>query len=118
MAVRQANGRCGLRSTPNRTLDPSLHTTRHGATLTVEGELDLGAAGTLAALLADTTITTVDLANVTFVDSYGLRVLLQAHRARLGRQGAPPLQLRAPSPPIERLIALSGLTGHLPVTSA
>lgn len=89
--------------------------TLRDATLVLDGELDLGAAGTLAELLTDRAVTTVDLSGVTFIDSYGLRALLFAHCDRQ-QHHAPPLRLHAPSPPVERLVVLSGLSGHLPMS--
>ena len=57
----------------------------------------------------------LDLPGVTFIDSSGLRVLVEAHQLRIERGTR--LVLRAPSAPVQRLLEISGLAGHLDVTS-
>lgn len=57
----------------------------------------------------------VDLAAVTFVDSSGLRVIVEAHAPRRERGGG--LTLRSPSPSVERLLQISGVASHLDVES-
>jgi len=97
-----------------------LRTTRAGDVCTVElgGEIDLynsstvnlefdiALSGTPApAMLA------VDLSQVTFMDSMGLGVLLNANR-RAGAVGCR-FAISAMSPVIEALLEMSGLTEHL-----
>ena len=57
----------------------------------------------------------VDLAGVTFIDSSGLRTLIEAHQvARRRRPGA---RHAGASAPVQRLLEISGLAGHLDVTT-
>ena len=84
--------------------------------LVLEGEIDSYTAPELAERLnADTTIEVVDLSAVTFIDSSGLRALVQAHQARV--EAGSTLRLRAPSAAVQRLLEISGLAGYLDVSS-
>ena len=84
--------------------------------LVLEGEIDSYTSPELTARLnADPTIEIVDLAAVTFIDSSGLRALVQAHQAR--NEVGSSLQLRAPSAAVQRLLEISGLAGYLDVSS-
>lgn len=56
----------------------------------------------------------LDVSEVEFIDSSGLRVLVDAHR-RAGDHGRR-LVLRQPSHVVTRLLEISGLTGHLAVS--
>jgi len=56
---------------------------------------------------------TVDLSGVTFIDSSGLRVIVEAHSSR--REGGGAVTLRSPSPSVERLLQIAGIVGHLDV---
>ncbi len=85
---------------------------RQSKVLFVDGELDIATVDELREHLADTTITTLDMAGVTFIDVVVLSALVTAHRARAARGG---LRLRAPSTSVRRLLRLSGLEGHLPI---
>ncbi len=87
----------------------------HGAGVVVaEGELDLDAVSTMRACLADPSITTIDLAAVTFIDSSVIAVLLEAHRLRQPTGG---LRLRRPSRQVQRVLQLSGVDRWLPTDS-
>jgi anti-anti-sigma factor len=84
----------------------------------VIGEIDAHTADVLRAqLLPDTDSggddVRVDISAVTFIDSSGLRVLLEAHRAL--QQAGRRLVLVAPSRPVVRLFEVTGLTGALDV---
>jgi anti-anti-sigma factor len=57
----------------------------------------------------------VDLAGVTFIDSSGLRVLIDAHREAEARDGR--LILSNPSRVVLRLFEISGLLPHLHIES-
>lgn len=93
----------------------ALRTDVDGA-LVLEGEIDSFSAAQLASRLAgDPAVDVVDLSGVTFIDSSGLRVLVEAHQQRIDRGGR--LALRAPSASVQRLLEISGLAGHLDVTS-
>ena len=82
--------------------------------LVLDGEIDAHSAAALAEhLLGQPGIRVVDLAAVSFIDSSGLRVLVEAHHAREGDGG---LVLRSPSAAVQRLLEISGLSGHLDVS--
>ena len=84
--------------------------------LVLEGEIDSYTAPELAERLeADRSLEVVDLAAVTFIDSSGLRVLVQAHQARA--EAGSTLRLRSPSAAVQRLLEISGLAGYLDVSS-
>ena len=88
--------------------------------LTVHGEVDLASAPKLAAAMTELidrgyTSVAVDLGSVEFIDSSGLGVLVGSLR-RLRDDGGD-LVLRAASPPVTRILELTGLDGLLPVTS-
>ena len=51
----------------------------------------------------------IDLRDVTFLDSSGLRVLLAAHVA--GQDGSPPLDVVRARPGVHRVLELTGLDG-------
>ncbi len=80
--------------------------------LALRGEVDMASAPLLderlAAVVADDRCeVVVDVAEVTFIDAAGLRVLLQAGQ-RLAVDGRR-LTLRAPSPFVRRLLDITGL---------
>jgi anti-anti-sigma factor len=82
-----------------------------GGVLRLVGEFDVGTAPEVQARLATHRGPAIlDLHEVTFIDSTGLRTLLGATRER-GRDE--PLVLRAPSPAVRRLIELAALTEQL-----
>lgn len=82
--------------------------------LVLEGEIDSYTAPSLAARLgADPQLDVVDLAGVTFIDSSGLRVLVQIHDDRSAAGDT--LTLRSPSTSVQRLLEISGLSAHLDV---
>ena len=84
--------------------------------LVLAGEIDSYTAAELADRLAgDPPADVLDLAAVTFIDSSGLRVLVEGHQQRI-EQGKR-LVLRSPSAPVQRLLEISGLAGHLDVTT-
>ena len=88
--------------------------------LTVRGEVDLASAPKLAAAMTELidrgyTSVAVDLGSVEFIDSSGLGVLVGSLR-RLREDGGD-LVLRAASPPVTRILELTGLDSLLPVTS-
>ena len=79
----------------------------------VSGEIDAHTAPTLAAAMAElpTGVATVDMAGVSFMDSSGLRVLIEA--AARARDGGGDLVIANPTPGIIRLVEISGLGGQL-----
>lgn len=79
------------------------------------GEIDAHTAPTIAAAIADSTADRliIDLSGVDFVDSSGLRVLIEAHQNRQadGRS----LVLARPSAVVSRLLDIAGIDGYLDV---
>ena len=87
-------------------------------TLVLEGEIDAHTAPELAARYVELPEGdgdfVMDMAKVDFMDSCGLRVVIELHqRAELASRR---LVLRTPSQPVARLIEISGLSGHLHVS--
>ena len=83
------------------------------ATVTISGDLDLGAAGTVVSAIEEIVATspssvTLDLAGVTFLDSSGLGALLTLH-ARCQTEG---IAFGAINPPAQvcRVLELTKLT--------
>jgi anti-anti-sigma factor len=80
----------------------------------VRGEIDAHTYTTLdRALEGGEPVTQVDLSEVTFIDSSGLRVLVRHHQDRQRNGGR--LEIVSPSRPVQRLFEISGLTGQLNV---
>ena len=83
-------------------------------TLVLAGEIDSYTAPELADLLAKHQgVDAVDLRDVTFIDSSGLRVIVEAHQRRAEEERV--LVLRSPSQAVQRLLEISGVAGHLTV---
>ena len=81
--------------------------------LRVVGELDMATAPEVQARLAvHRGPAILDLHQVTFIDSTGLRALVVAAQ---GRHRAESLVLRAPSPAVRRLLELTELTEQLAI---
>ncbi|MBS2962896.1 STAS domain-containing protein [Actinocrinis puniceicyclus] len=87
----------------------------NGRVVTVRGELDLAAADqlweTIEPLLAPDALVVLDGTEMTFLDSSGLRVLLQAHK-RAQADGAL-FRVVAPQQAVQRVLDLAGAAGHL-----
>lgn len=84
--------------------------------LVVSGEVDAHSAPTLEAHLADQPSDRplrLDLAGVTFMDSSGLRVLIDAHQR--ATEADHPMTIVRPSRVVTRLLEISGLDEHLDV---
>ena len=82
--------------------------------LLLTGEIDSYTAPELAERLeSDPSLVVLDLTEVTFIDSSGLRVIVEAHQHRLAAGSR--LVLRSPSAAVQRLLEISGLAGHLDV---
>ena len=90
-------------------------------TVTIAGELDHCAAPQIRQmlddLLTDPTVThlTLDLENLTFMDSSGIGVLLGRLRLLQGRGGS--MSVQHLQPPVEKLFRLSGLHRVITVES-
>lgn len=88
-----------------------------GHTLRVRGEIDAHSAHQLGtALRAQDGDVEVDLSGVGFVDSSGLRVLIEAHQMIEGRGDV--LTLADPSPAVQRMFELSAVDGYLNIRRA
>lgn len=76
----------------------------------LEGELDLATADDLLVVLrehpADERLT-LDFSCVTFMDSSGLRALLQAIKMRSSGDEGPEIVVLAPTPPVMRVLDIS-----------
>jgi anti-anti-sigma factor len=84
------------------------------ATITVRGELDLATAPQLSAAVAehhDAGLLVLDLTAVTFIDSTGVRLLIQTDR-RCARSGSR-LMVLAGDGPVRRVLELCKLDGRL-----
>jgi anti-anti-sigma factor len=86
--------------------------------LALRGELDLSAAPQLAAEIARAesdpvrAILVLDVNQLSFVDSSGLRVILAAHERALGEETRS-FALTAGSRQVKRLLAIAGVEEHL-----
>ena len=92
-----------------------------GPCVWVNGEIDVFTAPSLAAridevLTDSTTSLALELDEVSFIDSTGLRVLIEADRRMRDRDGQ--LVLRRPSRAVSRLLELTALGEWLTVESA
>lgn len=83
--------------------------------LALAGEIDAHTAPQLGAAIAEvaTPHVVLDMSAVEFVDSSGLRVLIEAHKALEENGGR--LVLHDPSPAVRRLLEVSGVGDHLHV---
>jgi len=88
--------------------------------LTVRGELDAASGPALGAVLHDIVEqqgrldVIIDLAQVEFIDSRGLAVLLYGDRILKARGGN--LTLSAPRPQVRKVVEVMGLTQHFTLT--
>jgi anti-sigma B factor antagonist len=78
----------------------------------ITGELDLGtydpAMAALAGLFEASGDVVLDLSNLTFIDSSGLRLFILLHQS-LGQRGR--LVLRGPTPHVAGILQIAGLEG-------
>jgi len=86
------------------------------ASLSLEGELDIGTAATLEARLGEleehgSTHLMVDLGGLAFIDSTGLRVLLQA--SARARERGHELTLRPARQTVQQVFAITGAQAAL-----
>ena len=81
----------------------------------VNGEIDAHSAPSLAEQLEPLSGETLvlDLAGVTFMDSSGLRVVVNLHQS--GQSGGPELVIQNPSKPVVRLFEIAGLSELLAI---
>lgn len=83
--------------------------------LALIGEIDAYTAPALAEAIGqcDQAHVVIDMAGVEFVDSSGLRVLIEAHQTAQGNDRR--LQLSNPSSAVSRLLEISGIDDYLNV---
>ena len=100
----------------------SIRSERQGDTCRVSpvGELDIASAGKLerelaAAAAGDAATIVLDLSGLTFIDSTGLRIVLDFNE-RCGGQGGR-LAIVAGTPAVDRLLDIVGLRDRLPLIS-
>lgn len=84
--------------------------------LALRGEIDAHTAPSVAAAIESSSLddVVIDMADVEFVDSSGLRVLIEAHQAAEARGGS--VTLANPSGAVVRLLQISGVDEYLNVT--
>ena len=89
-------------------------TSADGAALVAEGQIDAHTSqaldDALSAVAADAEVD-LDLAEVSFIDSSGLRVIVRIHKRQLEHGGG--LTIVAPSEAVTRLLDITGLTSQL-----
>ncbi len=90
-----------------------------GTIVRVEGELDVATAPGLDATLrqaeaSDAAVIAIDLTGVSFIDSTGLRVLLEAHARDNRHPMAGRLQITGGSAQAQKLFRLAGVLDKLP----
>lgn len=95
--------------------EPSLSIAQTDGGIAVSGEIDAHTAPRVTDAIEafDGPVLDLDMSGVNFVDSSGLRVLVQAHQrlAGAGRE----LRLVAASPAVKRLLEISGVDEYLDV---
>lgn len=86
--------------------------------IAVTGEIDAHTAPAVAIALAaaDQEPLVIDLSGVDFVDSSGLRVLLEAHQTRQASGGS--LTVARPSPAVQRVLDIAGVVEYLNIVDA
>lgn len=98
---------------------PRLQIIADGTSVVLVGEIDAHTAPDLAEHLdplpGNDGDITVDLAGVDFIDSSGLRLIVEAHQRAEGSSRR--LVVRKPSDTVVRLFEISGLASHLVVSN-
>jgi anti-anti-sigma factor len=94
-----------------------------GLHVLVEGELDVATAPLLGDALrqaeaADPARLVVDLTGVTFIDSTGLRALLEAHAREQDHPGPDRLRITGGSEQARKLFRLAGVLDRLPFAAS
>lgn len=95
-----------------------LDVSENPAAVSADGQIDAHTAPSLEkaldGLAAEATVS-LDLSQVTFIDSSGLRVIVRTHK-RLAETGGQ-LVIAEPSEPVMRLLEITGLTSELEIES-
>jgi anti-sigma B factor antagonist len=91
-----------------------------GLLICVEGELDLGTVkrveGAAEAAISERCPVLLDLSKCPFIDSTGLRLVLQIHRALMDGGGTSvPMAIVARSPSVRKLFSLTAIDRSIPV---
>ena len=99
-----------------RALRAELETSEHASIVRLIGELDADDAPTVRALLAEQVLRgpgslVVDLSRLDFIDSAGLAALVAAHKGTWSAGTS--LLLAAPTPPVLKVLAITGLNAVL-----
>ncbi len=104
-----------MASEPTPTFTARVEDGPDGVVVVAQGELDILGAPRLAEVLPreGTTPITLDLAAVEFMDSTGLRALLEARTAAAA--AGRPFALARPSPAVSRVLELVDLTSEFEV---
>jgi anti-anti-sigma factor len=104
-------------------MDLNLSVQRHGdrATIQVGGEVDLATCPQLQAVLGELVDRgfhhlIIDLEQVSFLDCSGIRVLVHARQRVQEHSGS--VRLARPTPPVWRVLALTGMTTVFPIDSS
>jgi anti-anti-sigma factor len=90
------------------------------AVLSLQGELDLASAPLLQAEIESSQISSavmlvLDLQELKFIDSTGLRVLLAAHQS--SRERGQEFAVTRGSPQVQRLLSITGVGEHIRIIS-
>lgn len=109
------DGRPARGAPRRRRSESALTVTLDHGVIEVRGELDLATAPILTEALQTAVqpggVITLDVRGLSFIDSSGLKVLLDAAR---GLDGRGKLVLRSPVDAVVRVLEISGVIGHLP----
>jgi anti-anti-sigma factor len=101
-------------------LEMSTDTAGDSVHVILRGELDLASAEqadeTLQAAEAQGAMLVLDLSQLTFMDSTGLRLILRA--VRRCRENGRRLKLISAPPPVQRVFTLTGMEARLPFAAA
>jgi anti-sigma B factor antagonist len=102
---------------------PALKTTRrtrdHGLVLLLDGEIDMATEQQFHHAVAETLAeapggrVVLDCARLSFIDSSGLRVLIQAHRS--AREDGSTLAIAAPSDRVAQILRVTAIDTRIPV---
>jgi anti-anti-sigma factor len=97
---------------PVEVIDLRISVARHAGqtVMALEGELDLATTRELEARLGEDDVAAgdvvMDLSQLSFIDASGLRALVAAYRAAVARGHS--LSVTRTSPPLERMLSLTG----------
>ena len=98
--------------------DPRTDDVDDPAVVFLRGDIDMSSAPVIGVTIdarrrAGCTDITLDLSDVSFMDSQGLNELIKAHRTLTAQGGR--LVLRAPSHPVELALLVAGIDAVIPI---